>query len=170
MSGKLDYNYEFGVPISHSFLVYLHNRNAICRCFWQIPVERRNASTFDIIILLDKERLEVKWRNDQKPILSPLFLLLLVVFDDWISTCSCVSDIRQVPDHQEVYLSSTGFSSIVFDITERISEPSTDEGALKYHLEDIVESPEEVRVLSSNSVHISKLPCVSLLALQLAAQ
>ncbi|PBP18743.1 ran-interacting Mog1 protein [Diplocarpon rosae] len=34
------------------------------------------------------------------------------------------STIRQVPDHQEVYLDKDGFTSIIFDITERLMPPS----------------------------------------------
>ena len=43
-----------------------------------------------------------------------------------------------MPDNQEVYLSSTGLSSILFDVTERVCKPS-DEAALKFHLDDIIE-------------------------------
>lgn len=52
------------------------------------------------------------------------------------------STIRQVPDNQEVYIDKDGFTSIVFDITERVggpgSSPQIDGEALTTHLEDIV--------------------------------
>jgi hypothetical protein len=50
------------------------------------------------------------------------------------------SAIREVPDHQEVYLDTNGLTSVIFDITERITpeQASTDEEALKYHFNDIV--------------------------------
>ena len=48
------------------------------------------------------------------------------------------SKIRQVPDNQEVYLDKNGFTSLTFDITERVSHLSTDKEALEYHLADIV--------------------------------
>ncbi|CAD6587630.1 MAG: hypothetical protein ASARMPREDX12_004651 [Alectoria sarmentosa] len=49
-----------------------------------------------------------------------------------------VSNIRQVPDNQEVYLDMNGFTSLTFDITERVSHVSTDKDALEYHFADIV--------------------------------
>ncbi|MCJ1256349.1 hypothetical protein MMC24_004170 [Lignoscripta atroalba] len=69
-----------------------------------------------------------------------------------------VSNIRQVPDNQEVYLCTTGFTSIIFDITEHVSHLPTDEEALKYQLSDIVEAPDQVKVWSSNSARFSKFP------------
>jgi hypothetical protein len=48
------------------------------------------------------------------------------------------SQIRQIPDHQEVYLESEGYSSIVVEILEYIDKPSDDE-ALQYHFADLVE-------------------------------
>jgi len=53
------------------------------------------------------------------------------------------SSIRQVPDHQEVYLDSNGFTSIIFDITERVENVATDEEALKFHFDDIVSGSAE---------------------------
>ncbi|KAI9754426.1 MAG: multicopy suppressor of ts gsp1 [Lichina confinis] len=52
-----------------------------------------------------------------------------------------VSTIRQVPDNQELYLSQTGFTSVVFDLTERVSDVgvANDRDALEYHFNDIVE-------------------------------
>lgn len=51
---------------------------------------------------------------------------------------SSYSKIRQVPDNQEVYLDKNGFTSLTFDITERVSHLSTDRDALEYHFADIV--------------------------------
>lgn len=48
------------------------------------------------------------------------------------------SNIRQVPDNQEVYLDKSGLTSLTFDITERVSHLSTDKEALEYHFADIV--------------------------------
>ncbi|KAK4496935.1 hypothetical protein PRZ48_011384 [Zasmidium cellare] len=53
-----------------------------------------------------------------------------------------VSTIRQIPSNQEVHLSSSGYTSIVFDILERVDKPS-DEEAVKFHLEDILEDEME---------------------------
>ncbi|KAL9136418.1 MAG: hypothetical protein Q9175_002377 [Cornicularia normoerica] len=49
-----------------------------------------------------------------------------------------VSNLRQVPDSQEVYLDKNGFTSLTFDITERVSHLLTDKEALEYHFADIV--------------------------------
>jgi len=69
------------------------------------------------------------------------------------------SDIRQVPDNQEVYLSTTGFTSIVFDILERVDKPEAE--ALKYHLQDIIdEDAGESQIWESSAAHLSKLPYV----------
>ena len=68
-----------------------------------------------------------------------------------------VSDIRQVPDHQEVWLDRNGFTSIVFEILERVEKPDVE--ALKYHLQDIVEEDEgEMRIWTSSEAHFQKLP------------
>jgi hypothetical protein len=67
------------------------------------------------------------------------------------------SQIRQVPDNQEVYLDNDGLSSIVFDILERVDKPDLD--ALKYHLEDVVEDDvNATKLWTSNSAVLSKLP------------
>ncbi|KAK5195989.1 hypothetical protein LTR16_006848, partial [Cryomyces antarcticus] len=48
-------------------------------------------------------------------------------------------NIRQIPDAQEVFLDADGFTSIIFDITERVlSDPGkTDRDALLFHFEEI---------------------------------
>ncbi|KAK3706864.1 hypothetical protein LTR37_012543 [Vermiconidia calcicola] len=73
------------------------------------------------------------------------------------ATFADVSEIRQVPDNQEVYLDKDGFSSIVVDILERVERP--DDEALKFHLQDIVEvDVGETKVWTSGAAHFSKLP------------
>ena len=47
------------------------------------------------------------------------------------------SNLRQIPDNQEVYLDPNGFTSIVFDILERVEK--TDAEALKVHVQEIGE-------------------------------
>ncbi|KAI5854478.1 Mog1p/PsbP-like protein [Durotheca rogersii] len=53
-----------------------------------------------------------------------------------------VSALRQVPDNQEVYIDKDGFTSIIFDINERVGGPGTgpeiDGRALTTHLEEVV--------------------------------
>lgn len=75
------------------------------------------------------------------------------------------STIRQVPDHQEVYLSATGFSSLIFDLGERVTHASTDEEALRYHFADIVDEKDTKKILSvdgsGRSVEVRHLPSVS---------
>ncbi|KAH9826379.1 Ran-interacting Mog1 protein [Teratosphaeria destructans] len=74
------------------------------------------------------------------------------------STFADVSDIRQVPDHQEVWLDKDGFTSVIVEILERVGK-SDDIEALKYHLEDIVQEDwGEMKVWSSNQAHFAKLP------------
>ncbi len=68
------------------------------------------------------------------------------------------SDIRQVPDNQEVYLDKDGFASIIIDITERVDGSLSDEEALKFHFQDIVESAEGVKIWSTSTATCSKLP------------
>lgn len=73
--------------------------------------------------------------------------------------------IRQVPDHQEVYLDKDGFTSIIFDITERVglpgSGPAVDGAALTTHLEDIVDSDvDTVKVWNTSNTQFSKIPFV----------
>ncbi|KAK5721533.1 hypothetical protein LTR15_006122 [Elasticomyces elasticus] len=79
-----------------------------------------------------------------------------------------VSDLRQVPDHQEVYLDKDGYTSIVVDILERV-EKENDQEALKYHLKDLVQEDEgEVTTWNISEVKMGKLqdtiPAYTLLA------
>ncbi|KAK4131496.1 hypothetical protein BT67DRAFT_451743 [Trichocladium antarcticum] len=74
-----------------------------------------------------------------------------------------VSTIRKVPDNQEVYLDKDGFTSIIFDITERVDAPGTglerDGRALTIHLEDLVgEDADSVKVWNTTETEFSHLP------------
>lgn len=78
---------------------------------------------------------------------------------------SCDSQIREVPDHQEVYIDKDGFTSIVFDINERIGEkgstPEIDGRALTAHLEEVVEDDiDRVRVWNTTPTLFSRLEYV----------
>lgn len=73
-----------------------------------------------------------------------------------------VSKLRQVPDNQEVFIDKDGFTSIIFDITERVGRPgSSDEidgHALTTHLEELVGTDADtVKVWNSTETHFSKL-------------
>lgn len=64
-----------------------------------------------------------------------------------------------MPDNQEVYLDTSGFTSIVFDILERVDKP--DEQALNFHLQDLAEEDaDDCQVWTTGAVHFSKLPYV----------
>ncbi|KAH9879827.1 hypothetical protein J1614_001851 [Plenodomus biglobosus] len=56
---------------------------------------------------------------------------------DLPSSFADASQIRQIPDHQEVYLDANGYSSIVVEILEYVDKGS-DEAALQYHFGDLV--------------------------------
>lgn len=92
---------------------------------------------------------------------TPLFGGALIA--DLPSSFADVSTIRQVPDNQEVYLDKDGFTSIIFDITERVGKPGsgdvTDGEALTTHLEEIVNSDSDtLKVWSTTRTRFSKLP------------
>lgn len=78
------------------------------------------------------------------------------------------SEIRQVPDTQEVYLDREGFSTVIFDILERV-EKGNDEEALKFHLSDIVdEDASQTRIFNVQESKLAKMEgtkCMSLLAM-----
>ncbi|KAL9584108.1 MAG: hypothetical protein Q9212_002316 [Teloschistes hypoglaucus] len=79
-----------------------------------------------------------------------------------------VSNIREVPDHQEIYLDASGFSSIVIEIAERVTEPPTDDQALRFHFEDIVDEQDSSRVWRTDIASFPNLPqntpCLTLVA------
>ncbi|KAL8404590.1 hypothetical protein RB594_009446 [Gaeumannomyces avenae] len=87
-----------------------------------------------------------------------------------------VSQIRQVPDHQEVFIDKDGFTSIIVEITERVgpagSTPEIDGKALSVHLEDIVGSDEVdgVKVWNTTDTEFSRvspeIPAYTLIATQ----
>ena len=68
------------------------------------------------------------------------------------------SKLRQIPDHQEVYLKRDGLASIVFDVLERVTGFDTDEEAFKYHLEDVADGDDDIRVWGIDRVTMAKVP------------
>ncbi|KAL9603657.1 MAG: hypothetical protein Q9219_000976 [cf. Caloplaca sp. 3 TL-2023] len=68
------------------------------------------------------------------------------------------SNLRQVPDHQENYLDAAGFSSIIIDLAERVSQPSTDSEALDFHFQDIVGTSDISTIWNTAVVHLPLLP------------
>lgn len=75
------------------------------------------------------------------------------------------SQLRQVPDNQEVYIDKDGFTSIVIEINERIggegSTPEIDGRALTTHLEEIVrEDADRLKVWNTTPTQFSKLEYV----------
>ncbi|RYP10348.1 hypothetical protein DL764_000682 [Monosporascus ibericus] len=104
---------------------------------------------------------------------TPLFGGALVC--DLPSNFADVSTLRQVPDNQEVYIDKDGFTSIIFDITERVggpgSGPEIDGRALTTHLEELVgDDIETVRVWNTTPTLFSRLdeniPAYTLIATQ----
>ncbi|KAI4098993.1 MAG: hypothetical protein LQ339_006186 [Xanthoria mediterranea] len=79
-----------------------------------------------------------------------------------------VSNIREVPDHQEIYLDASGFSSIIVEIAERVSQPPTDQEALEFHFHDIVDEHDTGRIWQTDVAHLPHFPpntpCYTLLA------
>jgi hypothetical protein len=70
------------------------------------------------------------------------------------------STIRQIPDHQEVYLDSDGYTSIVFEILEYVDK-KTDDEALQYHFQDLVDGTgDSTNVLEQSSAEMPKTPYV----------
>ncbi|KAF9870399.1 ran-interacting Mog1 protein [Colletotrichum karsti] len=86
-----------------------------------------------------------------------------------------VSKLREVPDNQEVWIDQDGFTSIIFDITERVgaagSSPEIDGRALTTHLEELVgEDVDTVKVWNTTETSFSRLstdvPAYTLIATQ----
>ncbi|KAL8675405.1 MAG: hypothetical protein Q9168_000236 [Polycauliona sp. 1 TL-2023] len=79
-----------------------------------------------------------------------------------------VSNIREVPDHQEIYLDASGFSSVIIEIAERVSHPPGDQEALKFHFEDIVDDLDTSKIWHTDVAQLPHLkpntPCYTLLA------
>ncbi|KAM7221931.1 nuclear import protein mog1 [Rhypophila decipiens] len=76
-----------------------------------------------------------------------------------------VSTLRQVPDNQEVYIDKDGFTSIIFDITERVGPAGggleEDGQALTTHLEELVgDDVNTVKVWNTTETQFSKLEYV----------
>ncbi|KAB5542413.1 hypothetical protein GE09DRAFT_1037028 [Coniochaeta sp. 2T2.1] len=92
---------------------------------------------------------------------TPLFGGALVV--DLPSNFADVSKLREVPDNQEVWIDKDGFTSIIFDITERVgpsgSSLENDGKALTIHLEDLVGTDiETVKVWNTTETEFSAIP------------
>jgi hypothetical protein len=58
------------------------------------------------------------------------------------STYIDASDIRQIPDHQEVFLSNKTLSSLIFEINEYVKQP--DPAALYFHFTDVIAPPDRL--------------------------
>ncbi|KAI0836804.1 Mog1p/PsbP-like protein [Hypoxylon sp. FL0890] len=91
---------------------------------------------------------------------TPLYGGALIA--DLPSNFADVSEIRQVPDNEEVYIDKNGFTSIIFDITERVggpgSSPEIDGRALTTHLEELVaEDLDRVTVWNTTPTLFSRL-------------
>ncbi len=54
-----------------------------------------------------------------------------------------VSDLRQVPDHQEVFLSPKTLTSVTFEINQYV-EKQNDNVAVRFHFEDVISDSDRV--------------------------
>lgn len=86
-----------------------------------------------------------------------------------------VSLIREVPSNQEVWIDQDGFTSIIFDITERVGPagtgPEIDGRALTTHLEELVgDDTDTIKVWNTTQTVFSRLgeevPAYTLIATQ----
>ncbi|KAF3004865.1 hypothetical protein E8E13_005669 [Curvularia kusanoi] len=73
--------------------------------------------------------------------------------------------IREVPDHQEVYLDQDGYSSIVVEILE-YQEKGSDEEALQYHFADLIDEEDSTNILAQGRAAMAKLSDKPLYTLQ----
>ncbi|OAA81914.1 Mog1/PsbP/DUF1795, alpha/beta/alpha sandwich [Akanthomyces lecanii RCEF 1005] len=85
------------------------------------------------------------------------------------------SKLRQVPDNQEVWIDEDGFTSIIFDMTERVGGsgrgPEIDGRAITTHLEELVGSDiDSVKIWNTAETEFSRLeskyPAYTLIATQ----
>ena len=60
--------------------------------------------------------------------------------------------LRPVPSHQEIYLSATGFTSLILEINERVEDLGSDQEALRYHFDDVVTPGDINRVWETSDV------------------
>lgn len=70
-----------------------------------------------------------------------------------------------MPDNQEVWIDKDGYTSIIFDITERVGEPGhgpeIDGRAMTTHLEDMVGSDiDTVKIWNTAETEFSRLEYV----------
>lgn len=91
---------------------------------------------------------------------TPLFGGAIVA--DLPSNFADVSKLRQVPDNQEVWIDQDGFTSIIFDITERVGSsgtgPEIDGRAMTTHLEDMVGSDiDTVKIWNTAETEFTRL-------------
>ncbi|KAI0205994.1 Mog1p/PsbP-like protein [Astrocystis sublimbata] len=91
---------------------------------------------------------------------TPLFGGALVC--DLSTKFADVSQLRQVPDNQEVYIDKDGFTSIIVEINERVggegSSAEIDGRALTTHLEEIVgDDADRLKVWNTTPTQFSKL-------------
>jgi hypothetical protein len=94
---------------------------------------------------------------------------------DLPETFADVSRLRQVPDNQEVWIEKDGFTSIIFDIVERVggpgSSPEIDGRAITEHLQDMVGSDiTGIKIWNTAETEFtrldSKIPAYTLIATQ----
>jgi hypothetical protein len=79
-------------------------------------------------------------------------------FHATIASLTESSQIREVPDHQELYLDENGYSGVIVEILEYVEKP-TDVEALQYHFADLVDGTgDETNMLEQSHASFAKVP------------
>ncbi len=113
-----------------------------------------------------KPRPSARPRAASSSLAQPWALLCVVQTSREPELTPSPSTIREVPDNQEVYLDKDGFTSIIFDITQRVDAPGDglerDGRALTIHLEDLVgDDADGVKVWNTTETQFSHLEYAS---------
>ncbi|KAI1826604.1 hypothetical protein F4861DRAFT_496838 [Xylaria intraflava] len=142
------------------------------RCFYEItaressdPISLSIASNlsfpFQSPPLLSYRRTRAHFRAMATYRSTPLFGGALVC--DLPAKFTDVSQLRQVPDNQEVYIDKDGFTSVIIEVNERVggdgSSAEIDGEALTTHLEEIVgkDDVDHLEVWNTTSTRFSNL-------------
>ncbi|MCJ1435409.1 multicopy suppressor of ts gsp1 [Xylographa pallens] len=68
------------------------------------------------------------------------------------------SELRPIPNNQEVYLDANGTTSIIVELLDRVNGFATDEESMKYHIEDLAGgSGDTIRLYQTQRVTMHKL-------------
>jgi len=72
---------------------------------------------------------------------------------------TCYSQLRPVPDTQEVYMHDEGPNALIVDILTRVKEIDGDPEAARYHMEDVVDkTSDELQIWGAEAVALGAMP------------